>query len=81
MAGAGVYRCPNGRPDTSQYTSVSSTYAMNDYLRPWHGVYPREVPDEPLALSQIESPPRTILLFEVTQHPEGWANRNGSAYW
>src|SRR5436190_8149617 len=33
--GPSVYRCPNGRPDTSRYTSISSTYAMNDYLRPW----------------------------------------------
>jgi prepilin-type processing-associated H-X9-DG protein len=53
---------------------------MNDYLRPWHGIYPRDVPHEPLALAQIASHARTILLFEVTQHPEGWANRNGSPY-
>jgi prepilin-type N-terminal cleavage/methylation domain-containing protein/prepilin-type processing-associated H-X9-DG protein len=79
-SGASVYRCPNGLPDTSSYSSVSSTYAMNDYLRPWHGVYPRAVPPEPLALSQIEAPPRTLLLFEVTQHRQGYANRNGSPY-
>src|SRR5207247_4834793 len=46
-AGASVYRCPNGLPDTSRFQSVSSTYAMNDYLRPCHGVYPRPVPDDP----------------------------------
>jgi prepilin-type N-terminal cleavage/methylation domain-containing protein len=80
-SGGSVYRCPSGRPDTSNYTSVSSTYAMNDYLRPWHGVYPRDVPHEPLALAQIASHPRTILLFEVTQHREGYTNRNGSPYW
>jgi prepilin-type N-terminal cleavage/methylation domain-containing protein/prepilin-type processing-associated H-X9-DG protein len=79
-AGASVYRCPSGLPDTSSYTAVSSTYAMNDYLRPWHGTWPDNVPHEPLALSQIESPPRTILLFEVTQHRQGYANRNGSPY-
>jgi prepilin-type N-terminal cleavage/methylation domain-containing protein/prepilin-type processing-associated H-X9-DG protein len=79
-AGASVYRCPNGLPDTSRFSSISSTYAMNDYLRPWHGVYPRDVPGDPLSLSQIEAPARTILLFEATQHPEGYANRNGSPY-
>lgn len=78
--GPSVYRCPNGLPDTSGYRSVSSTYAMNDYLRPWHGRYPEGVPNAPLALAQIESVSRTILLFEATQHPEGWANRNGSPY-
>jgi prepilin-type N-terminal cleavage/methylation domain-containing protein/prepilin-type processing-associated H-X9-DG protein len=78
--GPSVYRCPNGLPDTSRFTSVSSTYAMNDYLRPWHGVYPQNVPHEPLSLAQIASPPRTILLFEVTQHRQGYANRNGSPY-
>lgn len=78
--GPSVYRCPNGLPDTSRYRSVSSTYAMNDYLRPWHGVYPQDVPDAPLSLAQIESVSRTILLFEATQHPEGWANRNGSPF-
>ena len=75
-----VYRCPDGLPDTSNYGSISSTYAMNDYIRPWHGTYPAHIPDESLALEQIESPPRTILLFEVTQHPDGTANRNGSPY-
>jgi prepilin-type N-terminal cleavage/methylation domain-containing protein/prepilin-type processing-associated H-X9-DG protein len=79
-AGATVYRCPNGLPDTSRYQSVSSTYAMNDYLRPWHGTYPRGIPDAGLSLSQIEAPARTILLFEATQHPEGYTNRNGSPY-
>lgn len=78
--GASVYRCPNGHPDTSAYRSVSSTYAMNDYLRPWHGRYPHDVPHEPLGLAQIEAPARTILLFEVTQHRQGYANRNGSPY-
>jgi len=78
--GPSVYRCPNGLPDTSSYRSVSSTYAMNDYLRPWHGTYPRSIPDASLALSQIDSVSRTILLFEATQHPEGWTNRNGSPY-
>jgi prepilin-type processing-associated H-X9-DG protein len=78
--GPSVYRCPSGRPDTSNYTAVSSTYAMNDYLRPWHGTWPHNVPHEPLSLAQIEAPPRTILLFEVTQHREGYANRNGSPY-
>jgi prepilin-type N-terminal cleavage/methylation domain-containing protein len=78
-SGPSVYRCPNGRPDTSAYTSVSSTYAMNDYLRRWHGVYSQAVPQEPLALSQIEQPAHTILLFAATQHPDGWSNRNGSA--
>jgi prepilin-type processing-associated H-X9-DG protein len=79
-AGPSVYRCPNGRPDTSRFRSVSSTYAMNDYLRPWHGIYPQEVPEDPLPLARIEAPTRTILLFEATQHPEGYANRNGSPY-
>jgi len=79
-SGASVYRCPKGLPDTSSYRSVSSTYAMNDYLRPWQGAYPRGIPDASLALSQIESVSRTILLFEATQHPEGWTNRNGSPY-
>jgi len=78
--GASVYRCPNGLPDTSTYGSVSSTYSMNDYLRPWHGTYPAHIPDGSLALSQIESVSRTILLFEATQHPEGYTNRNGSPY-
>jgi prepilin-type N-terminal cleavage/methylation domain-containing protein len=77
-AGPSVYRCPDGLPDTSKYTDLSSTYAMNDYLRPWHGTYPLHIPDESLALEQFEPPPRTILLFEVTQHPDGTANRNGS---
>lgn len=79
-SGASVYRCPSGHPDTSSYRSISSTYAMNDYLRPWHGRYPHDVPHEPLPLAQIESPARTILLFEVTQHRQGYANRNGSPY-
>jgi prepilin-type N-terminal cleavage/methylation domain-containing protein/prepilin-type processing-associated H-X9-DG protein len=80
QSGASVYRCPSGQPDTSGYQSVSSTYAMNDYLRPWHGRYPADVPHEPLGLAQIEMPARTILLFEVTQHRQGYANRNGSPY-
>src|SRR5581483_5566457 len=79
-AGASVYRCPNGLPDTSGYASVSSTYAMNDYLRPWHGVYPRDVPHAPLPLAALDAPARTILLFEVTQNHLGYANRNGSPY-
>src|SRR5712691_3291560 len=78
--GPSVYRCPDGLPDTSKYASVSSTYAMNDYIRPWHGTYPRQIPDASLALSQIDSPPRTILLFEATQHPDGTGHRNGSPY-
>jgi prepilin-type N-terminal cleavage/methylation domain-containing protein/prepilin-type processing-associated H-X9-DG protein len=78
--GASVYRCPDGLPDTSSYRSVSSTYAMNDYIRPWHGTYPAHIPDGSLALGQIESVSRTILLFEATQHPEGYTNRNGSPY-
>jgi prepilin-type processing-associated H-X9-DG protein len=79
-SGASVYRCPSGQPDRSGYVSVSSTYAMNDYLRPRHGRYPADVPHEPLGLAQIEMPARTILLFEVTQNRQGYANRNGSPY-
>ena len=82
-----VWRCPKASIPSAtantadlRYNSRGRSYAMNDYLRPYNKGR-NYWPLYGLPVAQVESPSRTILLFETVQDPGGgfmYSYRNGS---